>query len=262
MGTAAALCKLASGLAPQGDTCVADYVKIKIDSNSSSSSSSNNNSYNPKGIEARKGARLESGPSSRERNVRLEKEEKDERDERDRNMSRGHHYDCEAVGGQHPYDSFESVIPHTAPPPPLQQPVYINNIASPNARLTLAMFEWVVCGGEPVLLSIDSIVMIALKDFQVILDFQNEVKDHHVAALVAAKTQRRGSVGEKRGDSEDYSESLHRGENPFVVPSEAYARMDCPKSVRTIIEILLICSQIYRKAGKNNTLIYFVSLLV
>ena len=231
---------------------MADYVKIKIDSNSSSSSSSTNNSYNPKGIESRKGTKLESGPTSRERNVRLEKEEKDEREERDRNMSRGHYYDYETEEGQHPYDSFEAVIPHKAPPPPLQQPVYINNIASPNARLTLAMFEWVVCGGEPVLSSIDSIVMIALKDFQAILDFQNEVKDHHVAALVATKTQRRGSVGEKRSELEDYSESVHRGENPFVVPSEAYARMDCPKSVRTIIEILLISSQIYRKAGKSN----------
>ena len=231
---------------------MADYVKLKIDSDSSSSSSSNNNSYSPKGIEARKGAKLESGPSSRERNVRLEKEEKDERDERDKNSSRGHHHDCEVEDTQHPYDTLETVTPHTAfpPPPPPQQPVYINNIASPNARLTLAMFEWVVCGGDPVLSSIDSIVLIALRDFQAILDFQNEVKDHHVGAIVSSKTQRRGSVGEKRSDVEDYSDSVHRGENPFIVPSEAYARMDCPQSVRTIIEILLISSQIYRKAGQ------------
>jgi hypothetical protein len=256
VGTAAALCKLASGLTPLGPSSVADYIRLKIDSNSSSSSSSNNNSYNPKGAEARKGVKMESGPSSRERNVRLEKEEKDERDERDKNSSRGHHYECEVEDIYLSYDTSEAVTSHTAPSISPQQPPYINNIASPNARLTLALFEWVVCGGDPVLSSIDSIVTIALRDFRTIQDFQNEVKDHHVSALVQSKTQRRGSVGEKRSEIDDYSESAHRGENPFVVPSEAYARMDCPQCVRTIIEILVISSQIYRKAGKSSKFIY------
>ena len=134
---------------------------------------------------------------------------------------------------------------------------------SPNALLTLTMFEWIVCGNSTPLHAIDFIVDSALNDFRSIMEFQNSVREQHIIATAKIKKERKSLHLSGRLSMEHKPEQVHQvnsgNENQPVLPQDKYDRTDNPRSVRSIIEVLLACSRIYRKAGK---VFYFtVSLL-
>jgi hypothetical protein len=130
------------------------------------------------------------------------------------------------------------------------------DIASPNARLTLTMLECLVCGGDVSLASVDCIVAAALSDFREIVDFQDSVREHYISASTKTKKQKKiqniASSSGKRNDV-DSSEHSARTEGPPPLPQDHYDRTDSPKSVRTIIGILVICSRLYKKSGTLKT---------
>ena len=127
------------------------------------------------------------------------------------------------------------------------------DIASPNARLTLTMLERLVCGGDVSLSSVDCIVAAALADFREIVDFQDSVREHYINASTKTKKPKKipnnGNSSGKRNEM-DSSEHSAKTEGPPPLPQDHYDRTDSPKTVRTIIGILVICSRLYKKSGE------------
>ena len=131
-----------------------------------------------------------------------------------------------------------------------------NSVVSPNARLTLAMFECVACGFHSSLQSIDAVVSATLCDFKEIVDYQHALREYTIAASTATdKNKNKNNKVEKSKieDFDDFSDYF-QPESPPTLPADQYERMDCPQTVRTIIDILISCSRFYRRAGAENSL--------
>ena len=148
-------------------------------------------------------------------------------------------------------------------------------INSPNARLTLALYEYMAIGTSMSLQAVDTIVSCCLNDFKDIMDYQHAFREYIINTAAndpkfnknkqtLLKNENQRIKNEKNSDdrdaiSEDWEEEAD--ENPPVLPADQYERTECPETVRTIINILITSSRFYRRAGKCNRNLFFIVIL-
>ena len=157
-----------------------------------------------------------------------------------------------------------------------------------NARLTLSLYELSICDEDIILSNIDTIVSFILTDFNDIIDYQKKLREYSIQINPILKINKNtnkdnnnnfnkheivnNSSNKKKityideddndndNDESDNDDDYYRQREEWeseetmdlpILPADQFERMECPDTVRTMVDILIVCSRFYKRTGNN-----------
>lgn len=128
------------------------------------------------------------------------------------------------------------------------------SVRSPNAGLSLAMLEWSSGETEKALKSIDYILTCTLNDYKILKEWENNIREYNISISVKnilIKSENKSKSIFSKKNKYEYDEYYDTPNSPPRLPVDVLGRLENPHVIRGIIDVVIMCSGFYRRAGKS-----------